>query len=421
VSELIVASDRRAKEVTSRIAQIDEALTSESVLRALVRGLPHEVISGVRQALTFERHELAKLAEEYEHAKGGKLEALKTNDPGAFLILARIARGLSQKDLARKLGLREQAVQRYEAERYRSIGLQGFQRVCSALGVEISFALSKDQSWQLSYDVTAAEAAKIIKHAHANGWISQGGVSPESDVTSLLKLVGEHVGVHGTPSLLRTGLNVQDRSQDWSLLAWKAQVSRRAGEVIAIKKPTYSTLDVSWLMDLVHLSTDPEGPKKAVELLLEHGIVVIVEKHIPGMTVDGAAFLIDDVPVIGLTLLRDTLDNFWFTLLHEVAHVILHFRMGLSGGFFDDFESPDLDELEAQANDFAGNLLVPNDIWRRSPARISKDPQPVEQLAKNLGINPAIIFGRIRNERKDYSIFSSRLGRGTVRAQLLEG
>src|SRR3712207_8673900 len=46
------------------------------------------------------------------------------DDPGALLVFARVAQGLSQKELARRLGLKEQAIQRYEAERYRGISLR---------------------------------------------------------------------------------------------------------------------------------------------------------------------------------------------------------------------------------------------------------------------------------------------------------
>jgi HTH-type transcriptional regulator/antitoxin HigA len=183
--------------------------------------------------------------------------------------------------------------------------------------------------------------------------------------------------------------------------------------------PSYRPLEVSWLLDLVRLSAHDDGPARAAELLKKHGIVLIVEPHIAGMGVDGAAFLVGDVPVVALTLLRDAIDNFWFTLLHEIAHIILHYRTGLATGFFDDVEAVSVDEMEAEANSFAGNLLVPEEVWRRSPARIAKNAAPIEVLARQLGVHPAILFGRVRRERSDYSIFSNKIGQGTVRRQLL--
>src|SRR6185295_13045916 len=123
---------------------------------------------------------------------------------------------------------------------------------------------------------------------------------------------------YGSPSLLRTGLNVQDHSDDLLLLAWKARVTRRAESVIAAIGLKYQPLEISWLLDLVKLSETDDGPVRAREFLLSKGIILIAEPQIPGMRVDGAAFLVDSTPVIGLTLRRDTIDNFWFTLMHEV-------------------------------------------------------------------------------------------------------
>jgi HTH-type transcriptional regulator/antitoxin HigA len=166
---------------------------------------------------------------------------------------------------------------------------------------------------------------------------------------------------------------------------------------------------------LVRLSQANDGPLLARDLLKQHGIVLIAERNVPGMKVDGAAFLVDDIPVIGLTLLRDSIDNFWFTLIHEVAHVILHYRTGLAAGFFDDVEASDVDEMEDEANRFAANLLIPEEIWSRSPARIAKTADPIERFADQLGISPAIVFGRVRLERKNYALFADRIGRGKVR------
>jgi HTH-type transcriptional regulator / antitoxin HigA len=420
----IIASDRQAREIGSTVAQIDHVLSSEQVLKSIVEGLPREVVAGVRRSLTTERRELADLLEAYADAKVGNFEPLRQqakNDLGALLVVARITKGWSQKELARKLGQREQAIQRYEAERYRSISLAGLLRVARALGVRLSADLSGTASdeWAPKYEIVPAEAQKILKHARTNGWLEKDDESDENAISQLTRHIAEHVGEHGTPSLLRTGLNVEDHSEDWALLSWKAQVTRRAKTIIHRDKLRYRPLEVSWLLGLVHLSTLIDGPVRAGELLREHGIVLIAEPHITGMKVDGAAFLVDDVPIIGMTLLRDSLDNFWFTLLHEVAHVVLHYRTGLASGFFDDVEAPQVDEFEEEANTFASNMFVPDDLWSRSPARISKAPEPIERLASQLGIAPAIIFGRIRMERKNYSLFADKIGRGTVRKQLL--
>jgi len=418
-----IGSETQAREAAATLAELDRALSSEQFLEAILEGLPASVIEGVRRALNTERRELSELLEAYNQAKGGKYDLIwrkAAGDPGAILIAARICRNLSQKELARKLGLREQAIQRYEAERYRSISLANFLKFASVLGVEWQITLSPPfkSGSALSKELSPNDARKLLKHARAHGWFASEISSDEDGISQLKRYVADHVAKYGTPSLLRTGLNVVDHTDDWSLLCWKAQVTRRAEKILEQEAVApYHPLDVSWLLQLVRLSAKEDGPKRAADMLREHGIVLIAEPHIQGMKVDGAAFLVGDVPVVGLTLLRDTVDNFWFTLLHETAHVILHYRTGLATGFFDDIQAEAVDEMEAEANAFAADLLIPSEVWRRSPARIAKTAAPVEALARNLGIHPAIIFGRIRKERGDWSIYANKIGQGTIRRQ----
>lgn len=420
VSKSIIANDRQARDTATAIEQISSALSSDQALKSIVEGLPREVIASVRQSLLTEKDELAALLAAYNEAKAGnpaKLHERIGNDPGGLLVVARVVRGWSQKELARRLFIPEQQVQRYEAERYRSISLGNLIRVARTLGVNLTADLptQSHEQWLPSYEMTQAEAQKVLKHARAEGWLEKEDQSDESGLSQLKRTVAEHVADHGTPSLLRTGLNVKDHSGDWLLLSWKAQVTRNAQSQIKRIKPKYRALDVSWVMELAQLSADEAGPRLAQKLLAEHGIILVIERQIAGMTVDGAAFLVDETPVIGMTLRHDRVDNFWFTLMHELGHVILHYRSGLSAGFFDSTEDFAVDDLERQADDFASNILIPEDLWVRSPARISKSPEPLERLAAQLGIAPAIVFGRVRMERKNYTIFSNKLGAGKVR------
>ena len=419
-TQTIITNDRSAREISATIEQIDEALSSEQVLKAIVEGLPREVIDGVRRTLTIERRELAEAVDDYFEAKAGRPERLQArvgSDPGALLIVSRIARGWPQKELARRVFLPEQQIQRYEAERYRSISLAGLIRIGRALGVRVTADLGNaiDSSFIPTLEASSSEFQKILKHAREQGWIEPVGKSEDAQITEIRRNIAEHVGDHGTPSLFRAGLNVRENSEDWLLLAWKAQVTRRVLASARNGKVRFRPTDVSWLPTLVKLSARDDGPVAAQQLLAEHGIALVVEPQIPGMGIDAAAFLVGSIPVIGMTLVRDALDNFWYTLLHEVGHIVLHYRTGLAAGFFDDIESASLDEVETEADKFASNMLIPEQLWLRSPARISRSPEPMLKLADQLGISPAIVFGRIRFERKNFALFADKIGRGRVR------
>ena len=93
-----------------------------------------------REALESQRSELCVLVEEYEALKAGEYSVLEVNSfeelPQA-LIKARISAGLTQKDLAQRLELKPQQIQRYEDTEYASVSLTRLVEVCKALGIQV--------------------------------------------------------------------------------------------------------------------------------------------------------------------------------------------------------------------------------------------------------------------------------------------
>ncbi|MGH3631409.1 MAG: helix-turn-helix domain-containing protein [Sciscionella sp.] len=136
-----------------RTTQHQRRLLAEALDELLNRGdalslVDHEE-QGDRDAqiLTLQRASIAgQLADldeqlrEYEQLRAGELAMTRVVSLDALpdaLIRARIAAGLSQRDLAERLGLKEQQIQRYEAERYASASLTRLREVMDALGVEL--------------------------------------------------------------------------------------------------------------------------------------------------------------------------------------------------------------------------------------------------------------------------------------------
>ncbi|MEP0190811.1 MAG: XRE family transcriptional regulator [Erythrobacter sp.] len=420
VAQVVISNDRQEREARLLHEQISEALTSESAFRALANGMPQVSLEPLRNSLRAEKAELKASLEAYEGAKSGDVETMTKRAGqgiGEKLIAARLARKWTQKELARRLFLPEQQIQRYEAERYQSINLGALTRVARTLGVVLEANVSDriDERWLPRTEMSPKELQKVVAHARKHGWIGSRSKSDEVSANQLRRAVAEHVADYGTPSLLRTGINVHDLANDWLLLSWKAQVAKKANVLAEQQIGSFKLTELGWLKQLVQSSADPNGPTIARQILFENGIALVVEPAPPGTNVDGAAFLQGEMPVVGMTLRYDREDNFWFTLLHELGHIILHHRTGLSAGFFDDVEHRDKDEFEDQADEFAQEALAPTEVWARSPARISKSPEPIEALARKLSISPSILFGRARQERKNYKIFAKNVGQGRVR------
>ena len=206
----------------------------------------------------------------------------------------------------------------------------------------------------------------------------------------------------------------------FALLAWQAHVLQQAKQQNLKTKFEQGTVNKEFMQNLVKLSWQDDGPKTAKEYLNRHGIYLIAEHHLKKTYLDGAAMCLPDgSPVIALTLRHDRLDNFWFTLMHELAHVALHFNDECEP-YFDDLDdkSPKA-KVEREADELAEEVLIPNKIWRTCDARITQDPQDIHDLAKSLNIHPTIIAGRIRYETGNYRLYSRLIGSQKVKSYLL--
>ena len=149
--------------------------------------------------------------------------------------------------------------------------------------------------------------------------------------------------------------------------------------------------------------------------------MLVVERHLPGSYLDGAALLANGgTPVVGLTLRYDRLDNFWFVLMHELGHIFLHLFDGLRFDFFDEDGGNDGDVIELEADKFALDALIPEELWNQCLSRFALSEEAVKIDAETIGIAPSIIAGRIRKECDNYTILNNLVGQNRVRSQLEE-
>lgn len=183
------------------------------------------------------------------------------------------------------------------------------------------------------------------------------------------------------------------------------------------------TVTMDFLREVAKLSLFDKGPRLAKEFLFKHGISLAIVPHLPRTYLDGAALKLQDGrPVIGLTLRYDRIDNFWFCLLHELAHIGRHMDGGGDESFVDDFtlrsfEGEKIDRKEAQADEWAEEALIPKSAWETSSVKDQPTPMAVISLANALKIHPAIIAGRVRYERQNYRLLSQFVGTGSIRPQ----
>jgi HTH-type transcriptional regulator/antitoxin HigA len=414
-----ILNRRGYREARARLAQLREALSSDAAIADLVAAMSPELAASRRLALQEEHRRLSADIAEYEGLlKHQPIARRKLNisDPGMLPIAGRIIRGLSQRELSNILEMKEQQLQRYEAERYSSISLTGYLRVLKTLGITINGEFAEEELRTLEKEQLAelAISAPLAKEFAKRGWTVNRQVSPSQYIQHGLSLSKSR-------SYNRLTLRSQSKADIAALLSWHSRILTLAEERRSRNRTRFDFVESNWINELVHLSRERLGPKMAVDFLEQKGVFVVVEPALPHTFIDGAAFLLkSDNPVIGISIRHDRLDNFWFTLMHELGHVFVHFNRGLSEGFLDDnIETVSTAKEEKEADDFALSSLIPNEIWNTSIARFATTAPLIVGFAEEQGISPAIVAGRIRHERADYSIFSRLVGQGAVRRLLL--
>lgn len=136
-----------------------------------------------------------------------------------------------------------------------------------------------------------------------------------------------------------------------------------------------------------------------IEELTQAGVIFFVLPHLQKTYLDGAAFLLDKNPVIVYTARFKRIDNFWFTVAHEIAHVLLHLNQDLTF-VLDNLRDGELNTLENEANKLASDKLKHQDILTYlNPYLGYLTAAKVEECAETYNIHPAIIIGTLAHEK----------------------
>lgn len=127
------------------------------------------------------------------------------------------------------------------------------------------------------------------------------------------------------------------------------------------------------------------------------GVAFVLVPAIPKAHVSGVArWLNPHRPLIQLSLYGKTNDKFWFTLFHEAAHILLHSKTK-ELVYLDDPTKTGADFVqEREANDWAGNFLIP----ARYTAQLTRlrTKAAVCDFAREIGIHPGIVVGRLQHD-----------------------
>lgn len=260
---------------------------------------------------------------------------------------------------------------------------------------------------------------RLVNEMEARGYFGSTSIKKVSKIELLKNFflpIGSPAQIGGL--LRKSNFRSSPLTDKRALAAWATQVVKKARKIKVTKKYKHGSIDLAFMQELVKLSTKQNSPILAQEYLKNYGIILLVEPHFSKTYLDGATILLDkNNPVIGLTLRYDRLDNFWFTLLHELAHISKHYNSGITL-FYDEIEgvkAVDIDDREKEADTLAEESILPSAKWEISPARLIPSFMAANSLAEELGVNVALIAGQIRHKGNKYVYLNKIVNEAKVR------
>ncbi|MDK9342145.1 ImmA/IrrE family metallo-endopeptidase [Propionibacterium freudenreichii] len=138
-----------------------------------------------------------------------------------------------------------------------------------------------------------------------------------------------------------------------------------------------------------------DSPSQFIETLAQVGVIVVLEPEVKGSRAYGATFWQDGHPIIVLSARGKNDGRLWFTLFHELGHVLLHpDSLHIQGS-----ESVLQDtKTEEEANSFAADQLIPP--AQRPELYKAKSSAQVRDLAEQMDVSPGVLMQHLHHTKK---------------------
>lgn len=135
------------------------------------------------------------------------------------------------------------------------------------------------------------------------------------------------------------------------------------------------------------------------DAFLEAGVIFVIMPNIAGSKTNGATKKVGNNIMLMVNDRRLNADSFWFTLFHEIGHI-------MNGDYGISFEKESGEQEEA-ANRFAEDSLIPKTYYQEFIKQGEFDLQAIKKFANKINRDPGIVLGRLQKDKKiDYNDYT---------------
>ena len=331
--------------------------------------------------------------------------------PGEVLAEELEVRGMTQKELAARLGRPAQVINEIIKGK-KAITADTAIGLGKVLGIDAQFWNNLEANYRLTLAQNRERDALLanvqwlddypIREMIKRGWI-EAGRDKTSRLKALLSFLGTAV-VEPRVYQQAVGFRITEAAQRKISLGALA-VWLRKGELDAQKVPTADYDEQVFIEALATIrqmtGQPPEDFIPAMRsLCAEAGVAFRMVQELPKCGANGATrWLTDRKALIQMNIRLKWADIFWFTFFHEACHLLKHRtqrRIVIDGLAAD----PDLAEIEAEADEFARDFLIAPEVWRDFCDAGSFTSRSVREFAQCVGIAPFIVVGRLQKEKR---------------------
>ena len=176
---------------------------------------------------------------------------------------------------------------------------------------------------------------------------------------------------------------------DFALLAWAQEAKLIARDVQTEAIDIKSMIKVIPQIRKMTLLKPEEFAVQLKSLLAKCGVALVFLPHLKGSFLQGASFIDGNKIVVGLTVRGKDADKFWFSLFHELAHIVLG-HIGKPNGTSE--------EDEKDADIWARDILISKEEFEKFKQKKDNSRTNICEFAKQQGIASGILVGRLQNE-----------------------
>ena len=309
----------------------------------------------------------------------------------------------TQWDLAEIIGMSEKTVSKILNNK--TLITFGTARLLSkAFGQSTRFWMNLDAKYRLweheenSREKSVEKLAGVYKYMPVKEMIKKGWLSyylrPDDlieQVKSFWNIPDSNLSFMNKPSACFKKSDAFTRYEKYYALTWLQMAKKSAG---FFKTGAYSKSRLNKLADkFTQYTREADGITIFLKELERVGVAFYILSHLQKTYLDGAAFENEGRPIIVYTARHDRLDNFWFTLAHEIAHVLLHLSDG-RGEYLDRMDQERSGREEEQADAFALKMIKAREIIDYcAPFKQYISVARVRQCAQAIQVGEALVVG----------------------------